>query len=137
MDIPELITVIKKCGDILLKYKNSPDLVIETKEDGSKVTNVDKEVNEILQSYLKEKYPTYGIMSEEMEKECKEYTWYIDPLNGTKAYLNGKDSFNILIGLVYNNKPIFGLISLYVIFPQVLKLILVGVVGIEPTHTEV
>lgn len=110
MDIPELITVIKKCGDILLKYRNSPALIIEIKEDGSKVTNVDKEANEILQSYLKEKYPTYGIMSEELEKECKEYTWYIDPLNGTGSYLRGSDYFNILVGLTRKNKPILGLI---------------------------
>lgn len=110
MNIPELIKVIKKCGDLLLKYRNSPDLIIETKEDGSKVTNVDKEANEILQNYLKDKFPTYGIMSEEIDKECKEYTWYIDPLNGTGSYLRGSDYFNILVGLVKENKPILGLI---------------------------
>jgi 3'(2'), 5'-bisphosphate nucleotidase len=110
MNIPELVSIIKQCGDILLKYRNSPALIVETKEDGSKVTNVDKEVNEILQNYLKDKYPTYGIMSEEMDKECKEYTWHIDPLNGTGAYLKGNDYFDILVGLVRENKPILGLI---------------------------
>ena len=110
MDIQELTRVIKECGNILLKYRDTGDIEVEIKDDGSKVTNVDKESNQILQNYLKSKYPTYGIMSEEDEKETKEYTWYIDPLNGTGAYLKGYDSFNILVGLVRENTPILGLI---------------------------
>lgn len=110
MDIPGLIKIIKDCGDIILKYRNSNDLEIEIKKDGSKVTNVDKQLNEILQNYLKDTYPTYGIMSEEIDKNVKDYTWYIDPLNGTGSYLKGYDSFNILVGLVRENTPILGLI---------------------------
>ncbi len=110
MNIEKLIKIIKECGDIILKYRNSDKLEIEIKKDGSKVTNVDKQLNEILQNYLKDTYPTYGIMSEEIDKNVKDYTWYIDPLNGTGAYLKGFDSFNILVGLVRENIPILGLI---------------------------
>ncbi len=110
IDTQGLIDIVKECNNLLFKYRNT-NLSKDIKIDGSEVTKADIEANEILQNYLKEKYPKYGIVSEELEKEWKEYTWYIDPLNGTKAYLNGKDSFNILIGLVHNNKQIFGLIS--------------------------
>jgi fructose-1,6-bisphosphatase/inositol monophosphatase family enzyme len=99
IDTSELISVVKKANELLLKHRNK-NIPIEIKEDGSQVTKADKEANELLQEYLKEKYPNTGIVSEELDKEWKEYTWYIDPLNGTKAYINGKDSFNILIGLV-------------------------------------
>lgn len=110
IDTQDLIDIVKECNNLLLKYRNT-NLSKDIKNDGSEVTKADIEVNEILQNYLKDKYPECGIVSEELEKEWKEYTWHIDPLNGTKAYLNGKDSFNILIGLVQKNKPIFGLIS--------------------------
>lgn len=110
IDTQGLIDIVKECNNLLLKYRNT-NLSKDIKIDGSEVTNADIEVNEILQNYFKEKYPECGIVSEELDKEWKEYTCHIDPLNGTKAYLNGKDSFNILIGLVHNNKPIFGLIS--------------------------
>lgn len=110
IDIDDLIKIVKECNLLLLKYRGT-NIQFELKEDGSQVTKADKEVNEILQNYLKQEYPNTGIVSEELDKEWKEYTWYIDPLNGTKAYINGKDSFNILIGLVKDNKPIFGLIS--------------------------
>lgn len=110
IDTQGLINIVKECNNVLLKYRNT-NISKDIKSDGSEVTKADIEVNEILQDYLKDKYPEYGIVSEELDKEWKEYTWHIDPLNGTKAYLNGKDSFNILIGLVYKNKPIFGLIS--------------------------
>lgn len=105
-----MINIVKECNKLLLKYKNT-DVPIEIKDDGSQVTKADIEVNKLLQNYLKKEYPNTGIVSEELDKGWKEYTWHIDPLNGTKAYINGNDSFNILIGLVKDNKPIFGLIS--------------------------
>lgn len=109
MDIQELINIIKQAGDIILEYRNTK-LNIDIKEDGGKVTKVDKEANEIIQNYLKENFPEYGIMSEELEQTFKKYTWYIDPLNGTNAYLDGTDKFNILVGLVKDNRPILGII---------------------------
>lgn len=110
VDTEGLINIVKECNQLLLKYRNK-NIPIELKDDGSEVTKADKEVNKLLQNYLRKEYPNTGIVSEELDKEWKEYTWHIDQLNGTKAYINGKDSFNILIGLVKDNKPIFGLIS--------------------------
>lgn len=108
MQISKLIEIIKECGDILLRYQK--DIKVEVKKDGTPVTKADKEVNQRLQDFLKKEYPTYGIMSEEDEKEHKEYTWYIDPLNGTGSYSRGEDRFNILVGLVRDNTPILGII---------------------------
>ncbi len=108
MQISKLIENIKECGDTLLKYQK--DIKVEIKKDGTPVTKADKEVNQILQNFLRKEYPTYGIMSEEDEKEHKEYTWYIDPLNGTGSYSRGEDRFNILVGLARENTPILGII---------------------------
>jgi len=80
------------------------------KPDGTKVTPLDLQVNEILQSFLSSNYPTYGIVSEELDHEWREYTWFIDPLNGTNAYLEGKDAFNVLVGLAKGNTPVLGII---------------------------
>lgn len=108
MNIEKLINTIKECGDLTLKYQK--DIEVELKEDGTKVTKADREVNEILQNLLKRECPTHGVMSEEKIQEYKEYTWYVDPIDGTSAYSRGEKYFNILVGLVRQEKPILGII---------------------------
>ena len=72
---------------------------IEEKNDGSLVTNIDKEIEEKFRKHLKRKFPEHGIIGEEFgyEKEDNEYVWILDPLDGTHSFIAGKPLFGTLI----------------------------------------
>ena len=104
---------IIKAGKIALKwFKNDPENW--EKEDGSLISKVDIEINNLLGRILKKSNPNFGWLSEESEDDKsrleKEITFVVDPLDGTKAFLEGKKEFSISIALVKNGEPISGIV---------------------------
>ena len=85
------------------------------KPDNSPVTNGDLEVNKILTDKIKELTPNIPIISEEtvnLEKANNLKTfWLIDPIDGTKEYIAGKDEYTINAALVLNYVPTIGLLG--------------------------
>ncbi|KRG29374.1 3'(2'),5'-bisphosphate nucleotidase CysQ [Salegentibacter mishustinae] len=87
---------------------------IESKEDNSPITLADKSANTIINEFLK---PTgIPIISEEnaetefSERKLWDSCWIVDPLDGTKEFINKNGEFTVNIALVKNNKPVFGVI---------------------------
>ncbi len=104
--------VIKAAGETLINNQNKP-FEIEEKEDKTLVSNADKESSQIITSTLSNLFPNYAILDEETIEDGsrfkKEYCWVIDPLDGTKEFLNKEDNFGIIIGLMKNFEPVLGL----------------------------
>ena len=98
---------------IIHHYQNEPMIMI--KQDKSPLTNADLDSNFIICSGLKKLDPTIPIVSEESfvdwqtRKKWNKY-WLIDPLDGTKEFLNKNGEFTVNIALIENNKPILGVI---------------------------
>tara|TARA_X000000368_G_C22899548_1_gene653447 strand:- start:27 stop:803 length:777 start_codon:yes stop_codon:yes gene_type:complete len=90
-------------------------LKIEIKEDGSPVSNGDLKVNEMISKKIRELTPDIPIISEETvnlkEKNKNSEFWLIDPIDGTKEYISGKDEYTLNAALVINKKPIIGLVG--------------------------
>ncbi len=86
---------------------------INSKNDNSPVTEADITSNEILYSHLKDTW--IPILSEEtkdnQDRLNSDYLWIIDPLDGTKDFINQTGEFSIMIGLVYQGNPILGVIN--------------------------
>ena len=104
---------ILRAGDIALKwFRNDPENW--EKEDGSLISKVDIEINNLLMKILKKNNPNFGWLSEETEDDksrlTNEVTYVVDPLDGTKAFLEGKKEFSISIALVKNGEPISGIV---------------------------
>ena len=104
---------ILRAGDIALKwFRNDPENW--EKEDGSLISKVDIEINNLLMKILKKNNPSFGWLSEETEDDksrlTNEVTYVVDPLDGTKAFLEGKKEFSISIALVKNGEPISGIV---------------------------
>jgi len=95
---------------IITPYFFSGDYSIETKSDYSPVTIADKKAEERIRSMIQRELPNHGIIGEEFGQENaeSEYTWIIDPIDGTKAFITGSPLFTTLIGLLHNGKPILG-----------------------------
>lgn len=88
---------------------------VETKADGSPVTEADRAAERAIRSILQEAYPDFGLLGEEYGEqdmtEGRPY-WVIDPIDGTICYSRGVPLFSTLIALVVGGEPVVGLIDL-------------------------
>ena len=90
-------------------------LKIEIKEDRSPVSNGDLAVNELITNKIKELTPNIPIISEETVnlkiKNKAKIFWLIDPIDGTKEYIAGKDEYTLNAALVINTVPVIGVVG--------------------------
>ena len=93
-------------------YENQEDIDFKKKYDESPLTLADLRSNDFIISSLNNLYPDIPIISEEgNEKKIKENLfWLIDPLDGTKEFIDKSEEFTINIALVKDGEPIFGAI---------------------------
>ncbi len=109
-----LINTFSEAGKISIDlYKKG--LKIEIKEDKSPVSNGDLKVNELITSKIKELTPNIPIISEETVdlkvKNAAKIFWLIDPIDGTKEYIAGKDEYTLNAALIINTIPVLGLVG--------------------------
>ena len=98
-------------GEIIKKYfRNLTE--IEIKTDESPVTIADKQAEELIRQIIRKNFPNHGIIGEEFAEENPdaEFKWIIEPIDGTKSYVAGFFDFGTIIGLLYQNEPIFSLV---------------------------
>tara|TARA_B110001452_G_scaffold44669_1_gene34176 strand:- start:322 stop:1092 length:771 start_codon:yes stop_codon:yes gene_type:complete len=109
-----LIDTFKEAGNIALKLRKD-GLKKEIKLDNTPVSNGDIAVNKILIKKISEITPNIVIVSEEnsahKEDSNLENFWLIDPIDGTRDYINNKDEFTLNAALIINKKPAIGIIT--------------------------
>ncbi len=109
------IDLCSRVGEVI-KYYYASSYEIFSKNDRSPLTSADIESNKIIVEALRKKYPQVPIISEESrlfdyeERKHWHRFWLVDPLDGTKEFINRQDEFTVNIGLVENGKPVFGLV---------------------------
>ena len=83
------------------------------------VTTSDKAFEKFIRSKISKKFPNHQIIGEEYghKNTRSEYSWIIDPIDGTRSYVVGNPSWSNLISLNYNGEPILGLAN----FPKLRK----------------
>jgi 3'(2'),5'-bisphosphate nucleotidase len=103
------INVAQDAGKLLLDLHPNPS-GIETKLDGSIVTDSDRKSSELITRELRKHFPKYGILDEESvdERSGREYCWIVDPLDDTRGYVEKTGSFGIIIALTKNSEPVLG-----------------------------
>jgi len=83
------------------------------------VTNADRAFEKFIRSKIKKKFPTHEIIGEEFgqKKTKSDFTWVIDPIDGTRSFIVGNPTWSNLIGLNYKGNPVLGLAN----FPKLNK----------------
>ena len=127
--IDELVTFARcaalEAGQVLLNWINCSHLRPETKLDGSPVTSADKRSHQV----ICEKLAPLGhvVISEESYQlaTSKSDYWLVDPLDGTKEYIDGFSDFTINIAFIKAGHPILG-----VVYAPKLNLMYFGAEGI-------
>jgi len=109
-----LIDTFNKASQIALDLR-SAGLKKEIKSDNTPVSNGDIEVNKILTKKISEITPNIIIVSEEntahKNDQNLENFWLIDPIDGTRDYINNRDEFTLNAALIINKKPAIGIIT--------------------------
>lgn len=115
LDIEKLKEITIKAGQISMKYYNKNyDILI--KKDKSPVTEADLIVNDYIINSLQELYPNIAILSEEnnhqknLEASYQKRIFIIDPIDGTKSFIDKKSQFTINIGYVEDGQFVLGFI---------------------------
>ena len=124
MELTQLLTVAIEAsivaGEKIMEVYVQDDFGTELKADNSPLTKADLAAHDIIESYLsKTIIPILSEEGKEIPFEIRRHwkrLWIVDPLDGTKEFINRNGEFTVNIALVENNKPTLG-----VIFAPVLK----------------
>lgn len=84
------------------------------KADGSLVTQTDHAVDEFVTAQLAASFPDHAVLSEErntLYDPTAEFSWIIDPLDGTTNFARGLPIWGVSIALLYLGLPVVGLLS--------------------------
>lgn len=115
IDIEKLLDLAYQAGDAIMEIYYE-DFDVAKKDDHSPITVADKNSNDIIIKGLKNLFPDIPIISEESKqtpydkrKDWK-YCWLVDPLDGTKEFIEKNDEFTVNIALIENNVPVIGVV---------------------------
>ena len=111
---PDLVTFADALGDIacdLLRRAARDPVAVESKADGSPVTAVDRAVETALREAIRRVHPGHGVIGEEFgaDRADAEFVWILDPLDGTREFIQGLPLFGTLIALAHLGNIVLGL----------------------------
>ena len=98
----QVIKAVELASIEVMDIYNSERFIVEDKSDGSPVTIADKKSHEVLFSYLTSIDSSIPILSEEGDRQDSnlEKFWLIDPLDGTKEFINKNGEFTVNVALI-------------------------------------
>ena len=102
----------RAAGELIRAHYERGTIEIETKADSSPVTVADKDANGAILAILQASFPADAILSEETPDDDARLTnhrvWIIDPLDGTKDFINRSGEFSVHVGLAIDGAPAVG-----------------------------
>jgi len=112
--VEALLPAVLAAGRIEMAHFNS-GVAVETKADTTPVTAADHEAEEVLTEALHAVAPGIPVIAEEAVAAgrvppVEDAFFLVDPLDGTRAFINGSPEFTVNIGLVVARRPVFGII---------------------------
>ena len=118
MNYNKPLKLLKNLPDKLNNFYNKSfksSLIINNKSKNKKkfdpVTNLDKAFEKFIRNIIVKQFPQDAILGEEFSEKYSDnnYKWFIDPIDGTKAFMVGSPTWSNLIGLTYKNQSVLGL----------------------------
>ena len=108
--------LVHQAGKAIMQVYQTADFGIETKRDDSPVTKADLDAHYVLAGGLAQLTPHIAIVSEEdptslSVPQHNRFYWLIDPLDGTKEFINRNGEFTVNLALIEDNRPSLGFVS--------------------------
>ena len=109
--VENLIDTFLDAGRLSLELRKK-GLIKQIKSDNTPVSNGDLEIDKLITSKINQLNPDIPLVSEETSENkfntnLKNF-WLVDPIDGTFSFASGVPLFGCLIGLLRNNKPLYG-----------------------------
>jgi 3'(2'), 5'-bisphosphate nucleotidase len=119
MNLPDLVEPVvalaRKAGNAILEVY-ATDFDVQAKADESPLTQADMASHRIIDAGLRQLTPDIPVISEESglpdfgERGQWQTYWLIDPLDGTKEFVNRNGEFTVNIALIEGHRPVFGVV---------------------------
>ncbi|MES2665680.1 MAG: 3'(2'),5'-bisphosphate nucleotidase CysQ [Pseudomonadota bacterium] len=117
MDFDQLIPVIRRlalqAGDRIMEVYNGPDFEVKSKSDASPVTEADEAADAIISAGLRAAFPDVVLITEEQADShalTASSFLIVDPLDGTKEFVQRRGDFTVNIAYVENGIPVRGVV---------------------------
>ncbi len=109
-----LISTLQKSSEIANRNFGKVSGTPKKGDNNQVLTETDLEIGKFIIEQIKGKYPTHNIIDEEAGAidNGSEYTWVVDPIDGTSNFANGIPTYGIMIGLLEESSPTAGAVSL-------------------------
>jgi myo-inositol-1(or 4)-monophosphatase len=108
------IRAARKAGDLVVRYVDRVDtLTVKSKERNDFVSEVDRQAEDEIVQIIRAAYPDHAIVGEESGNRPgrdADWTWVIDPLDGTTNFLHGFPQFSVSIAVKFRGKLEHGVI---------------------------
>jgi histidinol-phosphatase len=100
-----------QAGKITLEYFQA-GAAVEQKADASPVTLADRRAEEKLRQCIQRAFPSHGILGEEFGEIPGQtpYRWVLDPLDGTRSFIQGVPLYGVMMGLEENGRAVLGVV---------------------------
>ncbi len=108
------LQIAREAGKITLEYFRRDDLEVERKGDDSPVTIADRKAEEHLRNRIGEAFAHDAVLGEELSDRAgnSDFRWFVDPIDGTKAFIHGVPLYGMLIGIEQEGEPAAGVIHM-------------------------
>ena len=114
-DFPTALALAERLADvarrIVLEHFRAP-IAIERKLDDTPVTVADRDIETHMRRMIRAAFPGHAIRGEEFAAEGSgEFTWVLDPIDGTKSFISGYPLFGSLIALQQADRAVLGVLE--------------------------
>lgn len=108
------VDLARQAGDLTLRWFRTVDLAVTRKSDGTPVTAADRAAESFVRAELERLRPEDGVVGEEEAERpgTSGVRWYVDPLDGTKAFTHGVPLYSTLLAAYDEHGPAVGVIHL-------------------------
>ena len=117
MDFERLATIMRRlaleAGDRIMEIYNSPEFEVKSKSDNSPVTEADEAADALISEGLAEAFPQMALVTEEQAASHGQHVstfLIVDPLDGTKEFVQRRGDFTVNIAYVENGVPLRGVV---------------------------
>ena len=110
LDSDEIRGWVTEAGEIARRYFGQVE--VQWKGIASPVTAADYEIEQLFRQRIAAAYPDHGILGEEYGGAGldQDYLWALDPIDGTRVFVEGLPTWSITLALLYRRVPVFGLV---------------------------
>src|SRR5689334_10646502 len=114
-EFPAALALAEQLADVarrIVREHFRAPLAIERKPDGTPVTVADRDIEMQMRRLIRAAFPGHAVRGEEFAAEGSgEFTWVLDPIDGTKSFVSGYPLFGSLIALERQGRPVLGVIE--------------------------